>query len=170
MNEQQRANLLVLAQYLESLPPDYEHFSMYLFTDHHGDCLINEAEMIVKRPHEFYNNCGTIACAAGHGPAAGFLIREDEYETETMLSGSKSIREIDWDAYTQRVFGIAFESPEFLFLFGGDWSSVDDHHYGAAGRIRYFLEHGVPEESDEMLISSWVKDLYSGYVKELADG
>lgn len=60
-----RSNLEKLAAYLETLPVDYQHFSMrsYLTKDGSYVSYPEEANTAI--------DCGTIACAVGHGPAAG---------------------------------------------------------------------------------------------------
>ena len=116
-----RANLEKLAAYLESIPTDYEHFSMrsYLEIDGAHIYMIDSSEELLRR-------CGTVACAVGHGPAAG--IASLPYE--------------NWDCYSDRVFGLSHD--EWSWCFSSQWSGIDDTPQGAAKRIRYMLEYGVP--------------------------
>ncbi len=77
--------------------------------------------------------CGTVGCAVGHGPYAG--IRKFKNET--------------WREYSNRVFGL--DSEEWDWCFCGGWVYVDNTPKGAAKRIEYLLNHGVPETAKEQL-------------------
>lgn len=73
--------------------------------------------------------CATAACALGW--ASHFVERKRPDE--------------DWDVYEVRVFGLDFASKESLWMFGGGWCTTDNTPAGAAARIEWFLEKGVPE-------------------------
>lgn len=153
-NDEQRANLLQLANYLDSLPPDYSHFDMKFWLDHRGECDIDTEELMIRSSKEYFENCGTVACAAGHGPAAGIPFLESEHWYANIW----------WSDYIYRAFGVMVV-PQGLtttlgnFMFGGDWKYRDNTHYGAAARIRYFLNTGevTPYTSD-----------YEPYLKQVA--
>lgn len=49
-----------------------------------------------------------------------------------------------WGIYVERLFVDSVFDDAFDFMFGDDWALVDNHHYGAAARIRYFLQKGLP--------------------------
>lgn len=118
-----RANLEKLAAYLETLPSGYEHFSMFDYCNIHGWASTNPTEA------DTVTACGTVACAIGHGPSAGIPPRPGE----------------DWDDYESRVFQL--KNHEWMWCFSSNWVSVDNTPQGAAKRIRYMLEHGVPQNS-----------------------
>lgn len=116
-----KANLLKLADYLATLPDDYEQFDM---TDY----------MIVRDGDHWENFdpdkrskpvCGTVACAVGHGPAAGIRLYGD----------------LDWTGYAERVFG-KMRHDDFEYMFGSAWSDYDNTPKGAASRIRTFVSLG----------------------------
>lgn len=115
-----RKNLEKLATYLESLPANYRHFGMDRYAVH--DPNRSDYEPCEDFP------CGTVACALGHGPAAG--ITSAPHET--------------WEDYAHRF--VDDDSQEWSWLFGGQWSAFDNTHRGAAARIRYFLDHKVPDQ------------------------
>jgi hypothetical protein len=120
-----RANLEKLAAYLEQLPEDYTHFDMRMFFTRDG----------TDRPYwdaTLAGDCGTVACAIGHGPAAGITIA-----TETA----------DWLDYGQKAFKLDLD--EWRWCFTGGWVSVDNTPHGAAKRIRQLLDHGLPANSLE---------------------
>jgi hypothetical protein len=128
-----RRNLAKLAQYLESLPEDYRHFDMSDFASHNGDCseVVGDAMVaLATDPAKFFSNCGTVACALGHGPAAGVRMKLEEAQDH------------DWDAYCERQFGIPAQrvNATWDFLFSSSWSFIDDTPRGAAARIRYYLD------------------------------
>lgn len=129
----QRRNLTKLADYLEGLPKGYRHFDMFDFIT-----PSDEADESVITHYALHNggvaSCGTVACALGHGPAAGVLFRREEL----------SFGAPDWWRYAKR-FVEDDECPEFDWAFGSEWRDVDNHHWGAAARIRYLLKHGAPE-------------------------
>lgn len=112
-------NLTKLANYLENNVVQ-DHFDMeYYYVD-------NNVEK--TRPKEItiedYNTCGTVACAAGYGPAAGV----EPYDNESWLTyicnnftGSNSII-YDW-------------------CFAPEWRYYDNTPEGAAKRIKFMLKY-----------------------------
>jgi hypothetical protein len=120
-----RANLEKLAAYLEQLPEDYTHFDMGLFLTL-NDVAINAWTTIRA------GACGTVACALGHGPAAGIIL---------------ATKNADWDAYGEKAFELVFDEWDWCFSSG--WASVDNTPHGAAKRIRHLLDHGVPSNGWE---------------------
>jgi hypothetical protein len=73
--------------------------------------------------------CGTVGCAAGMGPFAGI----------------KKKRVEDWDDYCGRVF-LESASREWDWCFGSSWQDIDNTPKGAARRIQYLLDKGVPDD------------------------
>lgn len=106
---QRRINLQQLADHLDTVKK--RHFDMRYF-----------------ETHVWW--CGTVACAAGHGPLAGIpFIPQDDGQ---------------WGRYTERAFtGPSYDGWSWMFSSG--WKKADDTPQGAAARIRYFLQHGNPE-------------------------
>jgi len=114
MNE---SNLLLLADYLEALPEDYKHFHMAAYNkDGYDPSQITES------------HCGTAACAVGHAIYVDGLPEPNYDET--------------WNDYSYRIFGVSDE--EWCWCFGVDWRYIDNTPHGAAKRIRYMVDHGVP--------------------------
>ncbi|SKB62794.1 hypothetical protein [Sphingopyxis flava] len=135
-----RKRLDKLATYLESLPKSYEHFDMdsYLVPDH--------AAVQTVKDYALHNggvaSCGTVACAVGHGPAAGI------YVPPKMIFDD---HRVDWNSYSCLFTGESGEfGPRWYWMFGGGWDEVDNHHWGAAARIRYVLaDKPIPKDCDE---------------------
>lgn len=145
--EARRENLEKLATYLENLPENYEHFNMHSFIDHKSDF---QALVDYALNNGGVHNCGTAACAVGHGPAAGILFHEDELTIEEVYSNIsrrwiKDVLMPDWTKYSER-FVECLDSDAFEFLFSASWILSDNTVAGAAKRIRYYLENGIPDE------------------------
>lgn len=109
-------NLIKLERHLDALPADYQHFDMWFYNSEvPTPCIIN-------------TKCGAVACAVGHGPAAGIPVVGDE----------------GWNEYCERVFGVNGDndSDEYRYLFAGTWACHDNTPQGAAARIRKYLALG----------------------------
>lgn len=135
-----RVNLDKLATYLEKLPLRYKHFDM---TDYIG---APDTPNIIFIDYAQHNGglekqpCGTVACAIGHGPAAGVYMSK-------ALATDRSGWDMspDWSTYSLRKF--APLGPEWDWMFDNNWSPVDNSHRGAAARIRFLLAgNSVPED------------------------
>jgi hypothetical protein len=128
-----RTNLKQLADYLAALPEDYAHFDMRVYYWHYGVC---PAFGQVKAGVYDLHGCGSVACALGHGPAAGIEIPEDcEY----------------WQDYIDLFTPVPDYAPIFQWCFDYDWKQVDNSHQGAAKRIYWLLEKGIPEDGPEQM-------------------
>ena len=152
-----RDNLTKLADYLESLPEDYKDFGMA------GYLHVFDARKAAEyaQHNGGVAKCGTAACAIGHGPAAGILFPEPTadsifWNNTTVPLYTKDDLEFpvdwveacapDWGEYSYEFFidGEGDEAPEWAWCFGGSWAQIDDHHWGAAARIRYLLAGNEP--------------------------
>jgi hypothetical protein len=132
-------NLALLAAYLRSLPQDYRHFEM---SDYFGTFGSHNDDPV---------QCGTVACAVGHGPAAGLpRLRDQNGEKES------------WPVYEERVFGEGL----YECLFSGEWSDIDDSARGAAARILALIQEPdrtdldtsrVDNESPEDIVKSYAR-------------
>jgi hypothetical protein len=150
-----RKNLIKLAQGLSGQmpPPEFDMGTYLSFGD------IEAARTVLKLGNRIYEDdightgpipkkaylspeCGTSACAIGHGPLYGIQRKSGE----------------GWEAYTYRVFlPQAFYSENYelyytrsdawQWMFGPQWAAVDNTPKGAAKRIYYFLQHGAPSAS-----------------------
>ncbi len=113
-------NLVKLASHLRSLPTGYEGFNMSYYSARWED-----GEVTGLEPSEA--ECGTVACAVGHGPAAGVAARPRE----------------GWTQYQYRAFGNLHAA-----LFAADWTGTDNTPHGAAARICWLLNS--PELADDL--------------------
>lgn len=108
-----RENLRKLSEYLKG--PLKAGFCMRAFSSYDDD--------------DIEVNCGTVGCAAGHGPHAGF----EKMWNET------------WTSYIERVFGLHFDTKAWRWCFAPYWVKGDDTALGAAQRIDWMLDNGVPD-------------------------
>lgn len=126
MIKKHKDNLLKLAAYLETLPDDYEQFDMraYMMEPDGDDRRCWQSVDITEQSKPV---CGTVACAVGHGPAAGIRI----------------YRDTDWEDYADRVFG-EFEEDfwGWDYMFCSEWAEHDNTPKGAAARIRTYVALG----------------------------
>lgn len=144
-----RNNLERLATYLESLPEDYSHFHM---GDYLRGNVVSSVSARIRRNNEMLNyarnnggflHCAYAACAVGHGPAAGILVPQ-----RYLLNDST----VNWLSYNLALFTEESSAngwpPIHEFLFSSVWMTIDNHHWGAAARIRYALADEVIPEND----------------------
>lgn len=125
--EEHRANLRQLAAHLRTRPS--EAFNMRRFArapGFVGDVMPAGAAA-----------CGTVCCALGSGPAAGLPALCSE----------------GWGSYGRRVFGFDSLDPEthevriWEWMFASSWIHTDNTPAGAAARIEWWLDRGLPPDS-----------------------
>ena len=125
LSKVRQRNLLKLAKYLLGVKP--EKFSMFEFFQNKNAYMNYGASpdpaVLVE---EKYNDCGTVACAAGYGPAAG--IKAEKFE--------------DWWGYIERAFGATKNDYLWYYVFDASWKYTDNTPLGAAKRIAYVLQNG----------------------------
>ena len=135
----QKANLIKLRDHL--LTVDSAVFGMRKYCATKNGIAFN----ISHRPADL-TECGSVACAVGHGPYAGI---------ETIPGES-------WFEYSARVF-VTANRRVWAFIFAAEWSWFDNTPSGAARRIDYVLEHGIdsawPVELDR-------DDYFDDYIAE----
>lgn len=133
LSPEHEANLRKLAAYLAS-GNLRAAFSMTIFDDattiSHG---MNKTD------------CGSCGCAIGHGPYAGIPKNPGER----------------WTDYSQRAFGPSVNldcgdepADNWLWCFDSAWFDVDNTPSGAAKRILWLLDNGLPEDWDEQRIGT----------------
>jgi hypothetical protein len=145
MKKRHKKNLKKLAKFLIK-GEDLVNFDMGAF------CIDNKGFHLAPQKHE----CGTVACALGHGPAAGIavierpaVVSEDGYASAVLRSNV-----LEWEIYCIENFGIDFAGDEFMFLFDDEWSGYDNTAKGAGHRIMWFLENGAPNMRGKYYIYS----------------
>lgn len=134
-------NLAKLATKLESLPKNYAAFTMSTFLEGTDGAAIQRYAEHNGGVHE----CGAVACAIGHGPAAGILFPAPDLAPELWEHCNPN-----WSQYSSRYLIDRGTHPaEWEWCFGGLWELVDDTHRGAAARIRYLLDgRKIPQVRD----------------------
>ena len=96
LTKKQKQNLQTLADFLYKKPWNYKGFDMSWYTDVPDNYIDNAPE-----PFQEYE-CGTICCAAGHGPLVGIKAKKLE----------------NWEHYVARVFGA--KSGAYFYDIGED--------------------------------------------------
>lgn len=119
--DEQRSNLMRLAAHLDLGVTNLE-FDMSNFHDV-ASCAYRAS------------NCGTVACAIGHGPSLGIAAIVGE----------------NWYEYTERVFSTRDDGTAYKWLFHPNWTYRDNTPRGASARINYALNRGVPENYYEQM-------------------
>lgn len=147
-----KKNLRKLRNYLANLPRGYEEFEMEHFLDVDDYQLFDELGTykdfdLNETPTKIINGCGTSACAVGHGPKAGIRPKKGEdwteYSRRTLLNNARDYDDNPPEGDQE----LNYEAWEWCF--SGSWSNLDNHHWGAARRISYLLDHNkVPEWFD----------------------
>lgn len=109
-------NLSILADHLNTVKQFKFHMGAFMLDD--DRCEVNPSR----------HDCGTVACAIGHGPWAGLPVENDR----------------SWFDYSERVFGIS--NWAWNWCFAADWRGVDNTPAGAAKRILHLIKHGLPDD------------------------
>jgi|GEM_PF-2087571 hypothetical protein len=120
MTDLQKQNCEKLIAYLLS-DKKLAKFDMWYFTQ--------EDIKLVRDPNEM-TTCGTVGCSAGHGPYAGIPKKKSE----------------TWFGYVHANFGFHYSSNIGQWCFSCDWALRDNSPYGAALRLKWFLEKGLPND------------------------
>ena len=145
ITQEQLENLGKLADYLERLPEDYEGFDMKYYLAIGGGQEVNIEDLnsgefqyrLTVDDNNMFTECGTVACAVGHGPSAGIHLSHDD---------------TSWPDYAERVFGAAMNGESFRnevwdYLFDANWGyGPEATAADAAKRIRIFLSEGIPAD------------------------
>ncbi len=126
-----RENLANMAEYIKTVPPGFVDMIRFRETN------VRDILAKVEQTHK----CNTIGCIIGH-----CTILDLEENLPRHWNG-----DIDFTVWSKQFTGLMPSSDEWKYLFGANWSTVDNTPEGAAKRIYYFLEHGLPATwKDEM--------------------
>jgi hypothetical protein len=115
-------NLEKMAQYVENLPQSVFDMNHYRYGTYGEE-------------YHFHKECRTTGCILGHCTIL-------DIKPLPMKENG-----IDFSLWCYHFTGINpfLNLDIFDFLFSGKWKSQDNTPQGAAQRIRYFLEYGLPE-------------------------
>ena len=127
-------NFTKLAKYLRSLPDDYDRFDMSAFDYVSSDLDVEEDNPV----DEGEVSHGSVACAFGHGPAAGVTATHH-----------------DWMGYYFDKF--SDDHNAYSWCFHNDWVEIDNTHQGAALRIELMLK--MHPEFDVIKLTEQYKDI-----------
>lgn len=138
MSEINKEACLKLANYLETKVEGKKDFDMGVLTKE-GDPHSKKAKEV----------CGTVACAIGFAPMLFKPIPADYSDSYWPV--------FQYTNFCLRVLGIEWGNREWDWCFNTCWAAVDNTAKGAASRIRYMLEHGVPDDFD-LDVLEWDED------------
>lgn len=142
LSDSQLANLKTLANYLLSLPADYKKFDMSNYAEINYRKQISFSDFHMREYQSAFcfpdvsnneNECGTSACAVGHGPAAGIPVGNAQKWSQYCITNF-----IDNESN-------ATTSNMWDWCFSARWGNFDNSVHGAARRILYMIEYGVPD-------------------------
>lgn len=136
-----RANLKKLADYLMTLPEDYANFDMASYFCEDG---FADEKMLIEGSS--INQCGTSACAVGHAQDAGLTLTVDMTDCT-----------VNWRQTSIDLFGLSssLSYGGWNWCFAAEWETTDNSPQGAAKRIYWFLDKGLPTPED-------VEDMHEG--------
>lgn len=115
------------------------------------DFTMRDLRMTREGKRVFYmsrSKCGSVGCALGWAPTIPTL--EPVHEDFRQIPHS-SRGELSFTKYSKRIFDLS--DAEWDWCFSCGWTYYDDTPTGAADRIDYLLDNGVPE--DFSAGSSW---------------
>jgi hypothetical protein len=115
-----KANLLLMAELIKTIPQDIFDMSSYR----------------QNRNDECNHKCNTIGCVIGHCTVLDKVENLPRYENN----------EISFVQWSQNFTGLIGGTNEWHFLFSGDWVKSDNTPKGASNRIKYFVENGLPKD------------------------
>ena len=135
---QQKARLGKLKRHLATLKPSKFDMSSYINHYQYENLVSDEAK-------EYYNECGTTACAVGYLPLL-FPKLSKSYSTfsEVCLNllGLEDCGGTGWD-----------------FMFHSRWDAIDNTPSGCAKRIQHFIDvRGNLPPIDEYFNMDWLED------------
>ena len=147
MNVTQRQNLARVATGIRyAAPRSGFDMSRYLATKYVGCEGYDNRDSL--RPSDaspdVYNECGTTACFAGHGPMFGLPVIDADYDC--------------WGRYCHRIFGLSPSHRAWDWLFSPTWADIDNTPQGAAARAFYYLDRGLPP----LFLDHGLPSLFSG--------
>jgi hypothetical protein len=80
--------------------------------------------------------CSSIGCVVGHCT----ILDKSKFGLPRYINN-----EINFQVWSERFTGLSYELEEWDWCFNSDWAHVDNTPLGAAKRIEWFLENGLPE-------------------------
>ena len=151
-------NLRKLANFLLSLPEDYRHFDMETYYYNPDQSDSSEVGEMLAASHLLNSPCGTIACALGHGPAAGIPVHDFDEEWIDYCERAFGVNYIPWDEHTnmsEHVLAVTADPmiDPYEYMFGGHWADVDNTPHGAARRILAVCDRFEPKADISMFES-----------------
>jgi hypothetical protein len=118
-----RENLQRMADHIRTVPQDMFHMQYF------------------RLSKEDTHECNSVGCGIGH-----CTILDPK-----PLPRVDRCRNIDFKKWSERFTGIDYEDVKWMWCFAGSWFDIDNTPTGAADRIEWLLNHGLPEDWEEQL-------------------
>jgi hypothetical protein len=119
-----RENLQRMADYIRTVPKEKFHMGEY------------------RKGSWKKHQCGSVGCVIGHCTIL------DKIENISLTIGLG----IDFTAWSEKFTGLIAWSSEWDWCFHAVWKHTDNTPTGAADRIEWLLNHGLPEDWYEQII------------------
>jgi hypothetical protein len=116
-------NLLKMAEYIATVPQEMFDMKYYRERDDFAS-----------------HKCNSVGCVLGHCTVL-----------DKAAKLPKHFSEIDFVDWSEGFTGIGFMDNEWNWCFHGMWNEVDNTPIGASKRIKYLIEHGLPENWREQM-------------------
>jgi hypothetical protein len=118
-----RENLQRMADYIRTVPQ--EKFNMEFY----------------RKGNEKHHKCNSVGCVIGHCTVL------DDFDNIPTLWND----EINFTEWSTNYTGIALRESEWIWCFDSLWNQTDNTPTGAAHRIEWLLNHGLPEDWFEQM-------------------
>lgn len=119
-----------MASYIQTIPQ--QEFNMGFYRED-GD--------------ELEQHCGTVGCVIGH-----CTVLDTDENFALFCHKAHDRCEVDFTSWCESFTDMSCHDREWRWCFGSWWKNSDNTPIGAAKRIVYMLEHGLPEYwIDQML-------------------
>ncbi len=134
-----KKNLRKVAMFIKDIPQD--HFDMSIYRK-------NEQEEVTPE-------CNTVGCTLGHATVLNKRLFNSIKKRLNGELGRVSFSSI-LSEWTEKWLGISgqvgHDLDTWTFLFAWQWSRVDNTPQGAAKRILYYLENGLPTDGTRQML------------------
>ncbi len=118
-----RENLQRMADYIRTVPRKKFNMDFY------------------RKGSEKYHKCNSVGCVIGH-----CTVLDDIDNIPTFWND-----EIDFSQWSKNYTGLKTGETEWNWCFDSLWACVDNTPTGAADRIEWLLNHGLPEDWEEQM-------------------
>lgn len=131
-----KENLQRMADHIRTVPQEMFHMRCY-----RG--IIKDDELIDASDCFSAVECETLGCIIGHSLVLA---------PELVVKNEKGV--IQYADWSEEFTGIVWASSEWYWCFSFDWEYLDNTPEGAALRIEWLINHGLPKNSGIQMIGN----------------